>query len=82
LSCSHYFEEIFCNSCNIFQALRYIIIPKTGREISTEANKYTPSVLKSASSISQTQTKASKLAKIINEIFRSVLVIKKRLEIF
>lgn len=55
---------------------------KAGKETSTLAKRITQSALKSASSISQTPIKASKLAKIINVIFKSIFVIKKRQEIF
>jgi len=44
---------------------------KAGKETSTLAKRITQSALKSASSISQTPIKASKLAKIINEILIS-----------
>lgn len=57
--------------------LKYIIIPKNGRETSTDTNIASPPVSKSASSISQIQTKASKLVKIINEIFNIILSMKK-----
>lgn len=61
----------------MLSALKYIIVVKTGKETRTEAKIANQSVPKSASSINQTQRKASKLAKIKREIFRSVLVIKK-----
>lgn len=77
LSCFHYFSVIFCNSANISPTLKYIIIPKTGKETRIDANIAIQPVPKSASSISQMQTKASKLAKIIKEILRRALCIKK-----
>ena len=61
----------------MLSALKYIIMPKTGKDISIDASSAIPPVPKSASSISQIQTKASKLAKIIIEFLRMILVIKK-----
>ena len=58
-------------------AFIYIMRAKTGREIIILRSKYIPSVLKSASSISQIHPNASKLAKIINVIFKTAFCIKK-----
>jgi hypothetical protein len=69
--------EIVCISCNIFQALKYIMSHKKGNEISTLANNIAHSASKSASSISQMSEKASKFPRIIPLIFRRVLCINK-----
>jgi len=50
---------------------------KTGREIIMLQSKNVPSVLKSASSISQTHQNASKFAKIISVILKRAFCIKK-----
>jgi hypothetical protein len=57
--------------------LKYIIAPNTGSETRIDTKIAIHPVPKSASSINQTQRKASKLTKIIKEILRIILVIKK-----
>ncbi len=72
-----FLESIECNSCKSVPDFRYMIIAKTGIDATSEMSFIILSVPKIASSICQSKRNASKFAKIIRVIVKSIFHIKK-----